>query len=154
MQSLISVNEERILQSENELSEVNGEIGEIEEKFSVSVEEFNSKKNRFQELEKLIFDNNQTKDKVVKDLFHLQIEITSSKDKTEHLREEIASLYNEYQEAKLRFEQYNRNEERFLNEMDSLSERKRNAEQNLSVSKETLESIQKNFKKTVMSYKN
>ncbi|MDU9694235.1 chromosome segregation protein SMC [Priestia aryabhattai] len=145
LQSLISINEERIIQSESELSEVNGEIGEIEEKFSVSVEEFNSKKNRFQELEKLIFDNNQAKDKVVKDLFHLQIEITSSKDKTEHLREEIASLYNEYQEAKLRFEQYNRNEERFLNEMDSLSERKRNAEQNLSVSKETLESIQKEF---------
>ncbi|MCK2000644.1 chromosome segregation protein SMC [[Brevibacterium] frigoritolerans] len=124
-QNQIKINEERTEQANKDINEVNVEIKEIEQKFSVSVEEFNFKKNRYQELENLISNTKQIKDELGKELFHLQMELTSSKEKVETLREEITSLYNEYQEAKIRFEQHNRDEEKILNDLDVLKEKKK-----------------------------
>lgn len=128
----IRINEERIYQAEIEINEVSAEIKEIEEKFSVSVEEFNSKKERYQELDRLVFQNRERKNELDKEIFRSQIDITVSKEKMETLREEITSLYNEFQEAKLRFEQHNREEEQILSNLDTLKKKKKSYENDLN----------------------
>ena len=140
------LNQERINTATNELTDIHAEITEIEEKFSVSVDEFNVKKNRYAELESIITATQNKRDELNQESFRSQTDLNLAKNKVERLRELITSLYNEYQECKIRFEQHNRDEESLLSEMDTLEDKKRNANTLHLSCKEKLDQAEINFK--------
>lgn len=125
--SQIEINQEKLKQAKAEVNESQTEIKEIEQKFSVSIDEFTTKKERFQSLDQLIDSKKEQKDKLGIELFNRQTELSSLKDKSDTLREEISALYNEFQEAKIKFEQHHKEEESILTELDKMTSAKENS---------------------------
>lgn len=125
--SQLEINKEKLNQSNLDIDESQNEIREIEEKFSVSIDEFNTKKERYKSLDRLIESKKEQKDKLGIELFNHQTELNSLKDKSDRLRQEISSLYNDFQEAKIKFEQHHKEEESILKELDKINNLKENS---------------------------